>query len=281
MQRTGDPSAYLDVTHLGADHFRRRFPTISRVCGEFGIDVGRDPIPVSPAAHYLMGGVVTDSWGQTTLPGLYASGECACTGVHGANRLASNSLLEALVFSDRAVRHYFRQAIAKGEPIGAQVIEDIEVASRAASSSAPLGRPRTLSVGVPQDAQPIVPTVVDVREEMWARAGLIRDNEGLTWLISRSSSWVAALPMIATNEDLELCNLATLARLVAIAARERVESRGAHYRSDFPVSDPSWRHQTHLVSAEPITLSRRIDQPRRVRVRTERPRALAAASEGI
>src|SRR5439155_21073112 len=107
MERTGDPSAFLDVTHLGGDHVRRRFPTIARVCAEYGVDVGREPIPVAPAAHYLMGGIRTNAWGETSLPGLYACGECASSGIHGANRLASNSLLETIVFSGRAVERHF------------------------------------------------------------------------------------------------------------------------------------------------------------------------------
>ncbi|HEY8883816.1 MAG TPA: L-aspartate oxidase, partial [Chloroflexota bacterium] len=126
MQRTGDPSAYLDVRQLGASHVRARFPTISRVCSEFGIDIGHDLIPVAPAAHYLMGGIRTDLWGQTSLPGLYASGECACSGVHGANRLASNSLLETLVFSVRAVQQHFgRRQPEAADPWQPAVAEEL------------------------------------------------------------------------------------------------------------------------------------------------------------
>ncbi|HLZ07232.1 MAG TPA: L-aspartate oxidase, partial [Chloroflexota bacterium] len=214
MQRTGDPCAYLDVTHLGADNFRKRFPTISRVCGEFGIDIGRDPIPVSPAAHYLMGGISTDVWGQSTVPGLYASGECACTGVHGANRLASNSLLEALVFSDRAVRHYFRRSSAAASPNHPDTALDTMLAESGAFSSPRLDLPCRMSIGEPIGADPVGPTIADIQREMWAHAGLVRDGDGLATLVNHASGWVAALRPETPEVDLAVANLATLSRLV-------------------------------------------------------------------
>jgi L-aspartate oxidase len=281
MRRTGDPCAYLDVTHLGAEYFRRRFPTISRVCGEFGIDVGRDLIPVAPAAHYLMGGIVTDTWGQTTLPGLYASGECACTGVHGANRLASNSLLEALVFSDRAVRHCFGESSREAPVLDPDPTPKSRSIAHSVAQVAPLQPPRTIFVDAPVGATPIAASGDEIRHEMWTRAGLVREESGLAWLVDRSASWVAALPEVASKENLEVANLATLARLVAISARERVESRGAHYRTDFPRSSELWRHHTRLVTAEPRSVTPRPERPLRSMIHTEAPPAVPASVPGV
>ena len=113
--RTGQP-VYLSMQHLDAEWVHERFPTIAAACRSVGLDLARDPIPVGPAAHYIMGGVETDIWGRTTLPGLYAAGEVACTGVHGANRLASNSLLEGLVFGARAAQAMLQPPLAGGMP---------------------------------------------------------------------------------------------------------------------------------------------------------------------
>src|SRR6185369_14521390 len=124
VERTGGP-VFLTLAHLDADYVRQRFPTIAAMCAQVGLDLAHDPIPVGPAAHYVMGGVDTDQWGRTSLPGLFAAGEVACTGVHGANRLASNSLLEGLVFGARAA-----------------------VAMQQAYAAAPLGADRRLPVGV-------------------------------------------------------------------------------------------------------------------------------------
>jgi L-aspartate oxidase len=240
MRRTGDASAFLDVAHLGADHVRRRFPTITRVCSEFGIDIGAEPIPVAPAAHYLMGGIKTNAWGQTSLEGLYACGECACNGVHGANRLASNSLLETIVFSDRAVRHAF--SIGRSAP-KVDPTNWLDCPDR--TDLLPDDR---LAVASPfrRLASSVAPDVV--RAMMWAHAGLTRAASGLATLSSAINGWDDASGSPATREEHEMANLLTLSRLVATAALHRTESRGAHYRSDYPDTRPEWRRRTVLYA---------------------------------
>jgi L-aspartate oxidase len=242
LRRTGDASAYLDVSHLGAEQVRQRFPTIARVCSEFGIDIGREPIPVAPAAHYLMGGIRADTWGRTSLPGLYACGECACSGVHGANRLASNSLLETLVFSDRAVRHCFGVADASLGPIPADGASTWQA-------------DRRIVVQPDRSGTPSQPRREEVQEQMWARAGLMRDVTGLDALAATTSAWFAHPRGPASRESLELANLVSLSRLVATAAQERAESRGAHYRTDQPTSRAEWRRRIILVNPAAETVS--------------------------
>jgi L-aspartate oxidase len=243
MRRTGDPSAFLDVTHLGADHVRGRFPTIARVCSEFGIDIGREAIPVAPAAHYLMGGIKTNTWGQTSLAGLYACGECACSGVHGANRLASNSLLETIVFSDRAVRHAFSARSRELEESKKTQMDQIDGTAEASMLAderlAVTCRSSDLATGASLEA---------LRSLMWEKAGLMRDASGLTTLYSALQTREDAPAKAVSRADREVANLFTLGRLVTIAALHRTESRGAHYRSDFPETKDEWRRRTVLYS---------------------------------
>lgn len=230
-ERTGTPCAYLDVTHLGPAHFRKRFPTIARVCAEHGIDVGREPIPVAPAAHYLMGGVITDEYGATSLPGLYASGECTCSGVHGANRLASNSLLETIVFSARAVDHHF--GIAPSTPPTIAISSDEELAA-----------PLHIEVTAPRPSRGLVVEREALREQTWREAGLVREARALRDLAATAAAVVAERPE-ATRGSTERWSLALLTYLSATAAGRREESRGGHYRSDFPRREESWRR--HIV----------------------------------
>lgn len=235
-ERTGAPCAYLDVTHLGARHVRERFPTIARVCAEHGIDVGREPIPVAPAAHYLMGGILTDEHGATSLPGLYASGECACSGVHGANRLASNSLLETIVFSARAVERHF--GVAASPPSGIAIGADEELES-----------PLRVEVTAPErPARPAVDRDA-LRELTWRQAGLVRDAGGLGDLAATAAACLAESPAAARSSR-ERWNLALLTYLGATAARRREESRGGHYRSDHPQAHDSWRRHIVLSRGE-------------------------------
>ena len=236
-RRTGGDCVYLDVTHLDADHFRRRFPTISSVCHEYGIDVGRDRIPVAPAAHYMMGGIRTNIWGETSLPGLYACGECACTGVHGANRLASNSLLETIVFSARVVQRLFEGAANPGtetEPIEAReerLLPDLRV-----------------EVGTPARAQAPPRSLGTLRDLTWSFVGLMREADGLRTIDRIASAWQADGSRGGARDDAELTSMTTLARLVAMAALRREESRGAHFRTDYPHPDPDWRRHIVLVN---------------------------------
>jgi L-aspartate oxidase len=226
VERTGAP-VYLTVTHLDAQFVCRRFPTIARACAHAGLDLARDRIPVSPAAHYLMGGVATDLDARTSVPGLFAAGEVACTGVHGANRLASNSLLEGLVFGARAA------AAMIGPPQNAS----FEMAA-------------VTDVRRPPAAAGAVPTAYEVRDLMWQSVGLLRSAQGLDAAVARLEAWLAACEAAggASRRDTELqrtTTLATVGWLIARAARRRQESRGAHFRTDFPARDDlHWR--THV-----------------------------------
>ncbi len=213
MQRTNTRWMYLDLTHLDAAFVRGRFPGIYETCLRYGLDLSRDQMPVSPAVHYVMGGVKTDTHGRTTLPGLYAAGEVACTGVHGANRLASNSLLEGLVFGARA---------------GAAVLED----------AWPLPDKPELETVEYELAQWRLDqrTKARVQDLMWWKVGLIRRAEDLRAAVAECEK------LLAENINERTRNFAMLAKLMAEAALWREESRGGHYREDFPVRDDAhWR----------------------------------------
>lgn len=200
----------LDATALDADLLARRFPGITRLCSMHGLDLGRDLIPVTPAAHYWMGGVRTDDRGRTSLPGLFAVGEVACTGVHGANRLASNSLLEALVFAWRSVEAFDeRRPFA---PWRAFTTLEFPANVRAGTLDREAGQRR-----------------------MWADVGLTRDHDGLARMLRESPTPVLARD--ASVHDRETANLALLGHAIALAAQAREESRGAHYRRDHPSCD--------------------------------------------
>ncbi len=226
VQRTGG-RVYLTMAHLDAAYVRSRFPTITRACRDAGLDLATDRIPVSPAAHYMMGGVETDLDGRTSVPGLFAAGEAACTGVHGANRLASNSLLEGLVFGARA-------AAAMQGPV------------QPAALRAALGAPVTLPPG-----QGPLPDADAIRDLMWRHAGVLRSREGLSAAVETLSAWWAAVEDARRRapgaRDLRrLASLAAVGTLVARAALRREESRGGHFRQDFPQRDDLHWHR-HLA----------------------------------
>ena len=212
------------IPQVDADYVARRFPTIADMCRQVGLDLARDPIPVSPAAHYVMGGVHTDQWGRTSLPGLLAAGEVACTGVHGANRLASNSLLEGLVFGARA-------AVAMLQPPAAAALG----VDRRLPNRAPSREPRVV-------AQRSL-TTTEVRDLMWKSVGLFRTREGMEDAVAKlEASYAAHRDALANaraddGDAWKQFNLVTVARLIARAALRREESRGAHYRDDFPKRD--------------------------------------------
>jgi L-aspartate oxidase len=213
MRAAGAASAFLDLRHLPAAAMRARFPSISAVCARYGLDLARDLIPVAPAAHYYMGGVAVDPWARTSVPALYAVGEVACTGVHGANRLASNSLLEGLVFGRRAAR-----ALA-GAADDARVAAPLPGAFVPARVAAPAVRPGDVAGSV-RDA---------VRDTLWDGCALRRDAAGLRAAGARLAALAAAGPV-----DPETANMLTVAQLIVAAALAREESRGGHYRTDFP-----------------------------------------------
>jgi L-aspartate oxidase len=210
-QRRG--RVYLDARKLG-DRFAERFPGILALCQARGLDPRRDRIPVTPAAHYMMGGIVTDLRGRSTVPRLYAVGEVARTGVHGANRLASNSLLEGLVFAERVARDVSRT-------------ERLPRLPRRSMWSVPVLRDR----GAAQVAADTV------REVMWEHAGISRSASGLETALDLLAQIESRLPDGATEE----LNLVETARMIASSALARVESRGGHYRTDFPNAKRSWQ----------------------------------------
>ena len=222
-ERTGSP-VYLSMEQLDPAFVHTRFPLISEACRRAGLDLATDRIPVGPAAHYVMGGVHTDLDARTSIPGLYAAGEVACTGVHGANRLASNSLLEGLVFGARAGR---AMATAGGRdwPVGPHTSVESD------GPSSPTGR----------DDSPI--DAADVQDLMWRNAGLFRDRAGLSAALSAlESAWRNVDRRIRAKEPLDAqawrtASLVTVGRLIARAALRRHESRGAHYRADYPQRD--------------------------------------------
>ncbi|HXH08061.1 MAG TPA: FAD-binding protein, partial [Vicinamibacterales bacterium] len=226
-ERTGRP-VYLSLTHLPAAFVHDRFPLLSATCRRAGLDLARDPIPVSPAAHYLMGGVATDLWGRTSIPGLFAAGESACTGVHGANRLASNSLLEGLVFGARA-----------GRAMRAWVARDEWPEASARETLTPDGPPGE----APDASGATVPDADTIRDLMWHDVGLFRDRDGLDRALGLlEPAWRAVEARLAREPaGRRACwttlSLLTVGRLIARAARRREESRGAHFRSDFPARD--------------------------------------------
>ena len=222
MKKNGNDCVYLDITHLSPYHITTRFPHIYRYCLEHGLDITKKPIPVSPAAHYMMGGVKTDSWGETSIRGLFAAGEVACSGVHGANRLASNSLLETVVFAQRAIERTENNASnnttpGSGLPISYHKIER-----------------RTFPDSVPP------PSLKKLQSLMWEKVGIIRSGPQLNEAANTLAAWQEMATKPTSRSSYELNNLLTVGRLMTEAALIREESRGAHYRTDFPETSPTW-----------------------------------------
>ena len=227
MKKNGSDRVFIDVTHLPPRVITTRFPHIYRFCLDHGLDITKGLIPVAPAAHYMMGGIKVNSWGETNIAGLFACGETACTGVHGANRLASNSLLEAAVFSKRIVEKTGRGAKIEA-PAASKVVEVHHSLSD-----------RQVPQVVP------VPSLSAVQQLHWDKVGIIRSKEGLTQVADILAAWQRSLPQPTDRPSWELSNLVLTGRLVTEAALLREESRGAHFRSDFPRSSPRW--QRHIV----------------------------------
>jgi L-aspartate oxidase len=231
---TGADYVLLDLTANTAQQIAARFPKIYATCVAYGIDPAQEPIPVSPAAHYMMGGIHTDLNGATNVPGLLACGECACTGVHGANRLASNSMLEGLVFGIRTVEAAIalQQGLrVKSRDLGLR-ISDLEHVTQAAASFT---------------EDEIKAAREHLQAVMWQYVGLVRHGDGLRKALEELDGLHAKFGRpSATRPGIELANMIAVARLIARAALERTESRGAHYRSDFPATDNEhWQY--HLI----------------------------------
>lgn len=218
----------LDVTML--ESFGTRFPTLARVLAECGLDPERDLLPIAPAAHYLCGGVVTDLDGATSLGGLWAAGEVACTGVHGANRLASNSLLEGLVFGARAVDAISR-GVTRARPTGAM---------REVDGSAVTVEVASIALEAPTNEAGIADARTAMQQAMSRGAAVLRDAESLTSARVAVASARACAASASGRNAWELADLATVAEAMLVAATARTESRGAHTRTDAPATEPEW-----------------------------------------
>jgi L-aspartate oxidase len=244
MAAQGGTPVFLDATALGAEFLASRFPTIDAACCAAGIDWARVPVPVTPAAHYWMGGVATDTHGRTTVAGLYAVGEVACTGAHGANRLASNSLLESLVFAHRAAEDLADGVPADWDWTGPEWLAEAAETQETAPVTV---AERADATVVPRDA---------LRALMWDAAGVHRTRQTLEAAAVTLAGWRASVDPRATRAEREDGNLLDLARLVVSSALEREESRGAHFRSDFPcLTDGAARHSVRAsVAYDEVTV---------------------------
>jgi L-aspartate oxidase len=237
LRATGDDCVFLDATHLGADFLRTRFPGIVRACAAAGHDLTRERVPVVPAAHYSCGGIVADLDGRTSVPGLFAVGEVACTGVQGANRLASNSITEGLVAARRCAALLAGVLPPPTEPVAPTPSRMVD----------PAARP-TITAATTRDA------------------GVLRDGAGL----ARLTGALADVPRLDGPPDLaavETTALHTVASLLASAAAARTESRGCHRRTDFPEARPDWE----------VRLVHRLDDEGHLHSRTEPVRTLVTA----
>jgi L-aspartate oxidase len=234
MERTQHPNVYLDLSHLDPAKIRERFPGISKVCKSFGLDITKDRIPVRPGAHYMVGGVTVDMEGRTTVPGLWAAGEVTSSGLHGANRLASNSLIEGLVYGTLCARGAATAARETAGDLRALALaywvpkpdtgDSLDVTDLTNSLRSLMVR----NMGIVRDARRMGEAKRDV--EFWCRYVLTREFDG-------RAGW-------------ELQNLLTVARLMIDSALAREESRGTHFRSDFPARDDA-RWKRHLTSQGP------------------------------
>jgi len=227
LRRSGERQVFLDATSIPRDRLYARFPQVCQFLRDHGIDPAEQMIPISPAAHYMIGGVATDRMGRTSLPGLFACGEVASTGVHGANRLASNSLLEGLVFGERVARVLHRPA--PGGPAPPRECLPIDP---------------VLGEGIGYDAR----TTLAIQDLLWEKVGIVRDAEGLAGAVERLRTFRRAMePGSPAELPGATANHALLATLISRAALARSESRGAHYRRDHPRPRPAWRRHLGLV----------------------------------
>jgi L-aspartate oxidase len=239
MGKTKSDHVYLDVTHLPRKQIVTRFPSIYRFCVEHGLDITKDMIPVAPAAHYMIGGVKTNIWGETNIKGLFACGEVACTGVHGANRLASNSLMETLVFGKRIVKR-----IVSGDQWDGSTPEPNDMVTPLVTYvRQPSKDERKLKVEVSDKEL----SLTNLQELMWEDVGIVRSGGNLEKAVGQLSKWF----LDNKNEEntspqsIELKLMSTVALLISIAALIRTESRGTHYRSDYPAESETWKK--HII----------------------------------
>lgn len=226
-----DGQVYLDFTYASIKRLEERFPKISKTCLQYGIDITKNPVPIGPAAHYMMGGIKVNNSGETNLPNLYACGECSCSGLHGANRLASNSLLDGLVFSAVIAEAIKKKRLTMPNWDEVTCFPDSGVSREPVerlNSSPELGQLRT-----------------EVREIMWAKVGIIRDEQGLKEAAESLEKYYNSFLPAHTVDEMEIANMLELGLLIIEAAIDRRESRGGHFRSDYPLTDGNW--QKHCV----------------------------------
>jgi L-aspartate oxidase len=228
VEHVPDPVVYLDLTHLRADHVKARFPRIYSTCLEYNVDITTDMIPIRPAAHYAMGGIRSDFEGRTSLPGLYAAGEAAATGVHGANRLASNSLLEGLVFGARA-----------GHRMRDELRAPSSTSKRHVASNGPVG-------------MAMEEVIREIQDVMWRDVGIVRIGTGLKRALEQLQAMSPRMAHPHTRRAFEARNLHILGLIVARAALAREESRGAHYRLDFPAHNDAKFLKHSVVKGDSI-----------------------------
>ena len=230
MKKEGSDRVFVDVTHLPPRIITARFPHIYRFCLDHGLNITKAPVPVAPAAHYMMGGIKVNSWGETNISGLFAAGETACTGVHGANRLASNSMLEVIVFAKRIM-----EKTKKGRIITAPRQNEIR---------------RILGERQRVKKVTSAPSLSALQQLHWDKVGIIRNQAGLTQAAETLAAWQESLPPPTDRPSYELNNLVLAGRLMTEAALLREESRGAHFRADFPQSSPQWQRYIVFTSGE-------------------------------
>jgi len=247
MQRTRAEHVYLDLTALDEEFIRRRFPRIYSTCQSHGLDIASDLLPVQPAVHFAVGGVQADLSGRSTLPGLYAAGETACTGVHGANRLAGNSLLEGLVFGARA---------------GMAMVQEVRPAKKKAASVGNSGSSGKRVRDNPGHAHPADnpgphgSVLEQIRTILWKDAGVIRNGRDLSLAVEQLGALEIERPEEPSRSVCERHNIWTLAQLVTRSALAREESRGSHYRSDFPYrNDEAFRKQSHIARSKKVSFA--------------------------
>lgn len=265
MERTRHSCVYLDMTHLDPAHVRRRFPGLAQACAKFGLDITSDRIPVRPGAHYFMGGVSIDHQGRTSLPNLWGAGEVTASGLHGANRLASNSLLEGMVFGAHVGRGAAEAALATADELRALPIESLPrlPGSRSRETSGDSSKSpdiRYSDEGEIQSTEQL--DLVDIRNAlkslMWRQVGVRRERNGLLSAADTIEGWCRyVLPhQFDSPPGWELQNMLTAARIMTRAALLREESRGVHQRIDFPnTDDEHWRRHLTFCRREPAERS--------------------------
>lgn len=254
MHRTGSDHVYLDMTKKSEEFLKKRFPRIFATCLQYGLDISADLAPVRPAAHYAMGGVKTDLWGRTSLPCLYAAGETAATGVHGANRLASNSLLEGLVFGARAGDAMMKDCPkAKKSGLAAAAREKPAKNTAPSTAKAEPSHGSEHGSGTKSVESECSPIFQQVRDLMWKQVGILRNGKDLAHVVEQLRALAPPVSQRPSRRIAELHNAWTLAQLIARSALAREESRGSHYRSDFP-----YRNDEDLFKHSAISVGKNV-----------------------